>query len=123
MRANVYAQTLLADILKFLRNTATGPSCANWRFKTDIFLVRNIVFMPQAIVEFHTATSTPTTSAEGSGDKLHDIESGEGADKPDQAEDLEMPEDGSTTIVSGKGLTCTVRGLKVRPLFFCAIVD
>lgn len=27
---------------------------------------------------------------------------------------LEMPEDGSTTAVSGKGLSCTVRGLKVR---------
>ena len=26
---------------------------------------------------------------------------------------LEMPEDGSTEVVSGKGLTCTVGGLKV----------
>lgn len=26
---------------------------------------------------------------------------------------LEMPEDGSTTAVSGKGLSCRVKGLKV----------
>ncbi|CBN76837.1 conserved unknown protein [Ectocarpus siliculosus] len=54
--------------------------------------------LAKAIVEFH---SSAFPQAEGN-DSEHS-----------RAGRLEMPEDGSTTAVSGKGLSCTVRGLKV----------
>lgn len=41
-------------------------------------------------------------------------EAGDGDRERSRAGQLEMPEDGSTTAVSGKGLSCVVRGLKVR---------
>lgn len=49
----------------------------------------------KAIVEFHSLAST------------------EAGDAGSACGGLEMPEDGSTTAVSGKGLSCTVQGLKV----------
>lgn len=79
---------------------------------------------PQAIVEFHTAStlSSATASSEneekGEGSKTR---GGGGNDsgvvahqQQSNLRGLEMPEDGSTTAVSGKGLSCIVRGLKVR---------
>lgn len=64
-------------------------------------MLSNKIFVEQAIVEFHTLTAEAAAT-----------ESRErGRDEEGLA--LEMPEDGSTTTVSGKGLSCTVRGLKV----------
>eukprot|EP00903_Cladosiphon_okamuranus_P006647 g6490.t1 len=53
--------------------------------------------LAQAIVEFHSSAAA---------------EAGVNSRAPRVGE-LEMPEDGSTTAVSGKGLSCTVGGLKV----------
>ncbi|CAB1097064.1 unnamed protein product [Ectocarpus sp. CCAP 1310/34] len=55
--------------------------------------------LAKAIVEFH---SSAFPQAEGND-----------SERP-RAGRLEMPEDGSTAAVSGKGLSCTVRGLKAR---------
>ncbi|CAM9129320.1 unnamed protein product, partial [Hapterophycus canaliculatus] len=53
--------------------------------------------LAKAIVDFHSSAS-----AEAGDDPQHP-----------RAGQLEMPEDGTTTAVSGKGLSCIVRGLKV----------
>ncbi|CAM9365622.1 unnamed protein product [Ectocarpus sp. 13 AM-2016] len=54
--------------------------------------------LAKAIVEFHSSAFPQAEEND--------------SERP-QAGRLEMPEDGSTTAVSGKGLSCTVRGLKV----------
>lgn len=56
-----------------------------------------IDYLTQAIVEFHSLAAA---------------EAGTISSHP-RLDQLEMPQDGSTTTVSGKGLSCTVGGLKV----------
>ena len=51
-------------------------------------------------MEFHSTTAAAEAGDDASGVPPHGR--------------LEMPEDGSTEAVSGKGLTCTVGGFKVR---------
>lgn len=55
-------------------------------------------------MEFHTLAASAVEEGVG------DISSLESKLKHGS---LEMPEDGSTTTVSGKGISCTVNGLKV----------
>lgn len=54
-------------------------------------------YLTQAIVEFHSLTAA---------------EAGTSSSHP-RVRQLEMPQDGSMTALSGKGLSCTVGGLKV----------
>lgn len=78
------------------------PSCVGLNL-TKLVCVGNrhvIHIYIQAIVEFHSLAAA---------------KEGDSSNHP-RVGQLEMPEDGSTTAVSGKGLSCTVRGLKVsRP--------
>lgn len=67
-------------------------------FRTSQPLSVCYVVFGQAIVEFHSSEAA---------------EAGPSS-RPSRVGQLEMPEDGSTTAVSGKGLSCTVRGLKVN---------